>query len=387
MIPSNRLQKRMRDIEIRLVRTRRDRRTFLTFPWRIYKDDPLWVPPLLPERARTIDPKRGHFFKNGYAELFIAWRDGKPVGTISCAEDYVFTKTHGHKECMFGFFECIEDYAVAEALLSHAEAWGRARGMTAIYGPYHLDREASRGLLVEGRDLPPVVYCGHTPPYYVDFFERYGLVPREADGLAYAIDVDLSTPQIQRLLRLAERVRQRKNITVRGANLDDVDGEIARIQDLQNRALAHFPGFTPYTREDIEALVLPMLRVVDPDLVLFAEMDGQAVGWFPGVPNLNEILIHVNGLRYPWDYLRLLWHSRKKPECLAIKSVVVPPEYWDTGVAVLLFAEMAKRAAAKGYRWADLSITGEDNPDTWPLAHRMGAKIYKRYRIYQKPIP
>jgi len=371
-------------IEICPVQTRREKRLFLTFPWRIYKGDPLWVPPLLPERAKVIDPQRGLFFKNGYADFFIAWKDGKPAGTICCAEDLAATRHRGHGECMIGFFECVEDYAVAEALLDQAEDWARAHKLTAIYGPYNLDRDDSRGLLVEGRDRPPAVMCGHTPPYYVKFFERFGMEQFGSDGLAYAISVDLSTPQVQRMIRLAEKIRSRKNITVRGGRLDDWDGEIDHILELTNKALAHFPDFTPWPREAIEGMVSPLRDVVDPELVLFAEIDGQPVGWFPGVPNFNEILIHVNGLRYPWDYLKLLWYSRRKPQCVAIKSVLVPPEYWDTGVAVLLFNEMAKRAAAKGYKWADLSITGEDNVDTYPLATRAGAKIYKRYRIYRK---
>jgi GNAT superfamily N-acetyltransferase len=165
-----------------------------------------------------------------------------------------------------------------------------------------------------------------------------------------------------------------------------MDAEIDRIVNLQNRGLAHFPNFTPYTRAAIEAMVLPMLDVVDPELVLFAEVDGKPAGWFPAVPNLNEILIHLNGLRYPWDYLRLIKYSHYKARGIAIKSVAVAPEYWDTGVGVLLFDEMARRAVAKGYTWADLSLTGESNMDTWPLAHRMGAKIYKRYRFYEKAV-
>jgi GNAT superfamily N-acetyltransferase len=101
---------------------------------------------------------------------------------------------------------------------------------------------------------------------------------------------------------------------------------------------------------------------------------------------MNEVLIHLNGLRRPWDYLRLLKYARLKPKCLAIKSVAVVPEYWDLGVGVLLFDEMARRAYAKGYRWVDMSLTGDDNLDTFPLAHRMGARIYKRYRFYQKKL-
>jgi GNAT superfamily N-acetyltransferase len=168
--------------------------------------------------------------------------------------------------------------------------------------------------------------------------------------------------------------------------MDDVENEIDRIWDLQNRALAHLPGFMPYPRAAIETMILPLKEMADPDLVLFAEIDGKAIGWFPAIPNFNEILIHINGLRYPWNYLPALYYQRKKIESIAIKSVAVPPEYWDTGVAVLLFDEMVKRAIAKGYKWADLSMTGEDNPDTWDLAHHMDAKIYKRYRFYKKEV-
>ena len=107
------------------------------------------------------------------------------------------------------------------------------------------------------------------------------------------------------------------------------------------------------------------------------------MGWFPGLANLNEILIHVNGLRYPWDYLRLLWHQRKQPNCLSIKSVLVLPEYWDSGVSVLLFDEMLQRARTKGFTWLDLSLTSAGNPRTPMLAERMGAKLYKRYRVYR----
>jgi len=374
----------MTNIQVLPVRTARERRSFLTFPWRIYKGDPLWVPPLLSERAKTIDPQRGLFFKDGYAGLFLAWQNGKPVGTIVCAEDTSATKAKGFGECLVGFFECVDDYAVAEALFDRAADWAGKHNLLSLFGTFNLDREESRGILVEGRDRPPASYCGHNPPYYQAFFERYGFQKFGGDGLAYAIDVNLNTPEIQHLLRLAEKIRQRKNITVRGGNLKDKDGEIDRILDLQNRGLAHMPDFTPYSRTSIEAMILPALEFIDPELILFAEVEGKAVGWFPGIPNMNEVLIHLNGLRHPWDYLRLAKYAHLKPKCLTVKSIAVVPEHWDTGAGVLLFAEMARRATAKGYQWADLSLTGEDNLDTFPLAHRMGAKIYKRYRFYRK---
>ena len=369
-------------IEVRKVCTQREREIFLTFPWKIYRGDPLWVPPILPERRKAIDPSRGMFFKNGYADFFIAWQNGKPVGTICCSHE----TTGDPAECSLGFFECVDDYEVAAALFQCAGDWAREHGLTMLCGTYNLDREDGRGILVEGRDRPPVIVCGHNPLYYVDFFERYGFKKRHDDGLAYARELDPNSLRFQRLHRLADDVRRRKNFSIRGADMNDLDNEISRVLILQNRALEHLEGFVPYSQEAIEAMLLPLKDLADPELVLFAEDNGQTVGWFPAIQNLNEVLIHLNGLRYPWDYLRALRYKNLKPKCLSVKSAAVLPEYWDTGVAILLFAEMVQRAIAKGYQWLDLSLTGEDNPDTSQIAHHMGAEIYKRYRYYKKEI-
>ena len=371
----------MSSIQVRPIDTARERRTFLTFPWRIYRDDPLWVPPLLPMRAKTIDPEQGAWFKRGEAEFFVAWKDGQPTGTICAAIDPPTNASRQKRECVFGFFECTEDYAVAEAMFHRVIEWARERDLDALFGPFNLDYEDSYGVLVEGRDRPPALFCGHTPPYYQRFMERFGFEPARGDNLAFAITP--GAPALQRLSRLADRIRQRGRITVRGGDLAQWDDEIDRVHRLLQVALAHLPDHIGWHRDSLEALLTPFRDIVDPELVLFAEMDGEPVGWLPGIPNLNEAFIHANGLRYPWDYLKLWWHMRRQPDCLAIKSVLVPPEHWGTGVAVLLFDEMAKRATAKGYKWADLSLTSEDNPNTPILAERMGAQLYKRYRVYR----
>jgi GNAT superfamily N-acetyltransferase len=377
----------MTTIEVRPVRTTRERRTFLTFPWHVYKNDPLWIPPLLPERAKTIDPKHGAFFKRGgEAEFFIAWQDGKPVGTICAAEDDPTNKMRDTKECMFGFFEYIEDYAVFEALVNRVIEWGKPRGLDALFGPFNLDYEDGYGVLIEGRDRPPALLCGHTPPYYQGFMERFGFPPARADNIAMVIDIAEDTPALQRLSHLAEKVRQKGMVTLREADMTHLDDEIDRIHHMLNAALAHLPDTIGWHREAVEALVAPFKDIADPELVLFADVAGETVGWLPGIANLNEVFAHVNGLRYPWNYLPLLWHIRHRTESLTIKSVLVLPKYWRTGVAVLLFDEMAKRARAKGYKWIDLSITSEDNPQTPLIGEHMGAKIYKRWRVYRLAI-
>lgn len=373
----------MNALEILPVKSAQERRTFLSFPWQIYRDDPLWVAPLLPERSRTIDPARGPFFKRGEADFFIAWRGGKPVGTLCTADDQATNTARGLFDCMIGFFECIEDYAIAEAMFQHAAVWARTRHLNALYGPFNLDYEDSYGVLIEGRDRPPGLLCGHTPAYYQRFFEKFGFKPARGDNLAYEFTVDEASPAILRLRRLSDRLRKRGHIHIRQADLSVWDEEIDRVLYLLNAATAHLPDYIPWRRETLQAILEPLKQIIDPDLVLFAEVDGKVVGWFPGIPNLNEALIHANGLRYPWDYARLWWYARRQPECLAIKSVLVLPEFWDTGVAVLLFDEMAKRVLAKGYRWVDLSLTSDDNPYTPALAERVGAKLYKRYRVYR----
>jgi GNAT superfamily N-acetyltransferase len=373
----------MNEIHIHPLKSRRDKRTFLTFPWRIYRNDPLWVPPLLPERAKVIDPQHGTFFQRGEAEFFIAWRYGIPVGTICAAEDKVTNQQRNMRDCMIGFFECIDDYAVAEAMFRHCAGWAKERNLNSLYGPFNLDYEDGYGILIEGRDRPPVILCGHTPAYYQSFVERFGFLPARGENLAFAIDLDLSLPVVQRVARLADKVRQRSEITIRRANLDHFEDEVDRVHVLINKALAHLPDFIPWQREVLRDSFASFRQIADPELILFAEVKGETVGWFPGVPNLNEAFQHANGLRYPWDYLKLAWYMRKQPDCLAIKSVLVLPEYWDTGVAVLLFDEMARRAAAKGYKWADLSLTSDDNPRTPILAKHAGAKVYKRYQVYR----
>jgi GNAT superfamily N-acetyltransferase len=373
----------MSKIEILPVETAAQRKDFATFPWQIYRNDPLWVPPLLNERIKAIDPDRGVFFQRGVAEFFMALKDGKLAGTICCADDQATNFARGLKDCMIGFFECIQDQEVARALYDHARRWAVKHGLESLYGPFNLDYEDGYGVLIEGRDRPPVILCGHTPAYYQGFFDQYGFLPARGDNLAYEITPAMATAELERLSRLSARLQRHNWITIRSGDLDHWDDEVEKIYILLNKALAHLPDFIPWPRDALQTSLEQFRQIVDPELVLFAEVNGETVGWFPGIPNVNETLIHANGLRYPWDYVRLIPYLRRQPHCLAIKSVLVLPEFWDTGVAVMLFNEMAKRAIPKGYTWFDLSLTSDDNPYTPTLAARAGARLYKRYRVYR----
>ena len=377
----------MKRIRVRPVESARDRRVFLTFPWRIYRNDPVWVPPLLSERAARIDPARGPFFKAGEAEFFIAWRNKEPVGTMSAAEDRARNEYISDRECTFGFFECVNDYAVAEALFETAADWAKQRGLTSLNGPFDLDREDSYGILIEGHDRPQVVLCGHTPPYYQELVERYGFESARGDNVAFEIDLTQFQEEgdlPSKLLRVARIVQRRGRVSVRGGRMDEWDEEIDRVLKILNAGLAVLRDFSPWSPEGFRARAEAMRAIMDPELVLFGEVDGEPVGWLAALPNVNEALQHANGLRYPWDYISLWWHMRRRPECLAIKSIAVVPEYWGRGVDALMFYEMGRRALAKGYEWADFSLTSEENPMTPLLAKNFGLPMYRRYRVYKK---
>lgn len=255
-----------------------------------------------------------------------------------------------------------------------------------MYGPYNLDMEDAYGVLVDGRDRPPTMLCGHTPARYQGYFEESGFRPHHDDNIALEISLSATSEALERTAVLADRVRRNGWITLRTPVKERWRDYVPVVQELMNKAMTHLQGFRPWEREAVEAILEPFLSIADMDLILFAEVEGRTIGWFAAVPNLNEVLIHLNGLRYPWDYLRLLRWGRLKPRCLALKSVLIFPEYWGSGAAVLLIDEMARRARAKGYEWVDLSLTSAENPYTPELATRMGAKLYKTYRTYTRPV-
>jgi len=373
-------------ITIRKVSNALQRRRFVTFPWQIYKKDPLWVPPLVPDRMKQLNPQKGTFYAHGEADFFLAYKDRKLAGTIMAAVDHSSNKSRKLNDGMFGFFECIDDQAVAYQLFDTAKSWCRERHLDRLVGPFHQDYDSAYGILIDGRDRPPAISCGHTPPYYENLVVTHGFQPYRPDNIAFALDITQDIREFRLLKELAAKAADRGTTVIREARIDQWEQEADRVHVLLNRALAHLVDFVGWDRQALDDTLAPFRKYADPYLVLFADVGDLSVGFFPGIPNLNEILHQLNGLRFPWDYLRALRYRHMQPKGLAIKSVLVLPEYWGSGVSLMLFAEMLKRARERGYTWVDLSLTSEDNPKTPMLAERMGAELYKRYRVYQIPL-
>lgn len=372
-------------ITIEGVQDRRALHEFVRLPWRVYRGDRNWVPPLISERLDRLNPGRNPFLAHAQVQLFLA-RDGRqPVGTIAAFVD-PHRNQHLHQRIGgFGFFECLPDYAVADGLLSAACDTLRAWGMDAVRGPTNFGENDEPGILIGGADCPPAMLEAHTPPYYREYVERFGLT-KESDTYAWRVSLRALAEgraglPVQ-LLRVFSAASQRGGIRVRKLNLSDWDREVDRALEFFNVTLQHLPDHVPMTRDVFRQMAGQMRFLLDPDLALFAEVEGRPVGFLVAIPDFNYLLRRLNGRLGPIGWLKILWY-RKRIDTVSFKLFGVLEAYRRRGIDVLLYLQAVRSAMAKGYRWLDGSLTSEANPTVNRLAERLGAERYKHYRMYR----
>ena len=375
----------MPSVEIRPVTTRRELRAFVRFPWRVYKGDSNWVPPLISERLEYLDPARGPFYRHADVALFLAYQGREVVGTIAAFVNHQFAEYHGRAVGGFGFFEVVADYTVAERLLNAACDWLRARNVSLVRGPTCFTDYEYPGVLIEGANCPPVMLEAHTPLYYKDFLEQYGM--EKYDDLfawrafRWQLGEGLKNipPELNRVADVARRVTR---VSIRKLRMEKWDAEIATAHYLFNATLSHLPEFVPMMEADFRRLASQLRLFLDADLALFAEIDGKPVGFCAAIPDINRVLIHLNGHLFPFGWLKLRSYIRQV-DVVTFKLMGVLQEYRQRGIDALLYLETIKAFFDKGYEWLDGSVTSERNPAINLLAQRLGAERYKHYRLYQ----
>lgn len=373
-------------ISISPVQTRADRLAFYNFARQVYRRDPCWVPHLWPQRKAYLE-RRAAFFTYGEGEFWLARRGREIVGTIGTAIDPPRNQHLGIQAAVFGFFEVLPgDYEAAAAMWDHAREWARSRGMTELQGPFSFTGSDDPGFLIAGFDTLPAILLTHTPPYYAEYAARYGF-QKLGEGLAYRFDAAALNNDAANLPpvieRIAERALTRCGPTVlRSPRMSEWEREIERLHPVYNRSLSVLPEFAPLEAAEFRTQAEALKPLIDPDLVFLAEINGEAVGFALGLPNINEALRYANGLRYAWDYARFAL-ARRRVRSASFKILAVIPEYWGYGLEALMFREMARAVLRKGYKWIDASMTAEDNPQTNKLALRLGGRVYRRYRQYR----
>lgn len=375
-------------IQVRPVNGRGDLRDFVKFPWRVYKDDPNWVPPLISDQISYLTPSENTFFSRAEVALFSARRGQKIVGSIAAFVDPILIEHLDERVGGFGFFEVIEDYDIAERLLEVACEWLQARKMSRIAGPTNFTRSERPGVLIEGADCPPVLYSGHTPPYYKDFLEEFGM-EKDYDLYAYRAfrsQIGENGKNIPReLVRVAEAAQKANNATVRKVDMANWEDEIRTAHFLFNDTLKDMAGYVPLSEEDFVKMANQIKFFLDPDLALLAEVDGNAVGFCVAIPDINRVLIHLNGSLYPFGWLNINKLLRQV-DVVSFKLMGILEKYRRRGIESMLYMEVIKAVYEKGYAWLDGSVTAEYNNAVNVMAQRMGAERYKHYRLYTRPL-
>lgn len=368
---------------------------FLEVPAIVYANDPNWVPPLRSSIAKQFLPSNP-FFQYGKLQPFIAVRreergerrngwHSSPVGRIVASINNRLIDREGQNIGLFGFFECIDDFAVAKALLDAACQWLREQGMTRVRGPIDLSTHNNCLFLVDGFDSPPTVMMPYNPPYYPQFLEQDGWHKAKD---AYAYDF-YSNKSLSKEFERSYRIACKSGITFRPLRTKGkgFEEDCTSLYHLFTKAFANNWSSTPRTLEEFLEEGKSLQSLVDPDIFPIAEYNGEMVGFWMGLPDYNIALKHVNGKLNWLGILKFLWYRRQIDQARVI-AVCSLPEYRPKLVplALIYLGMQGGIKKRQPYQRAELSWVYEDNFPSRKLIEASGGKIYKTYRIYEKAL-
>lgn len=374
-------------VKIRAAATRKERLEFIRMVWPLYKDDPNWVPPLEMDRMRLIDVEKNPFYKHARLQLFLAEKDGTVVGRIGAIVNDAHNARHGDQVGFFGFYESINDQDVANTLLNTAAAWLREQGMTEMRGPISPSMNDEIGLLVDGFHLPAMIQMPYNPEYYTTLFENAGLA-KAKDLLAWNVQYPAS--MTDKLKRVTDVVKQRGGTTIRQLAMKRFPDEVERIKRIYNEAWQPNWGFVPMSDEEMNMMAYELKQIIDPEFVLFAENEGETIGFALVVPDINQAFkagtaIPPGPKNLPTAIMNLMT-KKKQIKQLRIIILGVLPKYQGKGIDALLYREIMERAVRRGITTGEASWVLEDNTMMNRAAEMMNASPYKRYRIFEKNI-
>jgi hypothetical protein len=355
----------------------------------VFRDDPAWIAPLQMMIGDRLNPKKEPFHKHAEVALFTAWKDGRLVGRTSATVDRVWLDTWKDDTGHFGYFDTVDDVEVARALVAEAEAWLKTRGMKRMNGPMSLSASQEVGLLVSGFEHPPVLDMGHSRSYQGALAEACGLV-KEKDLFAWRYETKNGFNA--RTEKAWQRLAETKEVHLRSVNVKKLRDELGIIMEIYNETWAGKWGYIPISSEELDKMAADMSLVLDPDMAFIAEVDGKAAGMCISVPNLNEVIADLEGKLFPFGWAKLLYRTKvKHPDSarlilLGVRESIRRNVKRYGFLSAAMYVEVAKRGRDKGYKWAELSWTREDDAPINLGIRSMGAAVYKTYRVYEKQL-
>lgn len=369
----------MNEIKIYSVQNKFDLKKFIRFQWEIYKNDQYWVPPLLMERKKLLDKSKNPFFKSAEAEYFLAERDGRLVGRIAAIKNDIHLEHHKDNNGFFGFFECINDQNVADALFNTAKEWLIKKGLKGLLGPANPSSNDEWAMLYDGFDDSPRLLMTYNPPYYNELCEKYGMT-KAKDLYAYKLE-NHKVMSSEKLKRVQQIARDRYRLKISQLEIKNFKSELEKVKYVYNKAWAPNWGFIPMTDEQIDAMAKDMKPLVEPSLVLFGEIDNKLVGFALVMLDYNELFKEMNGRLLPFNFIKLLT-QKKKIKWSRIITLGIIPEFQKKGLDAVFYWEIVNRAHEIGIDLGEASWILEDNDMMNRGAAVMGGEKYKTYRIW-----
>lgn len=370
-------------LRVEAVHTKRQLGAFIWLPFRIYADEPNWVPPLIFERKHFLDRSRNPFFEHARAEYFIALRGDRVVGRISAQVDDNFQAYQGNAWGFFGFFESEDDSEVAQALLSAARNWLTAQGCDHMVGPCDFTTNDPCGVLIEGFERLPLILQPYNHRYYPELLERAGLA-KAMDLYMWEIQISDRDKVHPAIFEIADKLPE-TGVHVRPMRKRDLEAEVARFIEVYHGAWEKNWGFVPLTDNEVRHYARELKPVLSEDWCFLAEKDGEVVGAAMTLPDYNEVLVHLNGRLLPFGWLRALYWRRRISRVRQI-ALGVKPEFQNSGVAAKLYAVHFDSGERTGIHSAELGWILETNTNMNRALTGLNGRIVRRYRLYDQPL-
>lgn len=373
-------------LEVIPVVSRSEMKRFLKLPWKIYKGDKCWVPPLLKDIETSLDTAKNPALQKIKHDLFLVLMNDEPVGRIYAGIDTHLNHKKNMNMAFFALFECINDYEVARLLFDTAFNWAGQNGADFVCGPVSVtgtDGDENKGMLVNCFDKPPVIMNSYNPAYYMGFMEKYGFV-KDYDVFAYYLDKDIMFKKDPS--KIIAYAQKRYGFKVDTLNPNDLENEIKALKHIMDIAMPdEWPDLVPPTLEELHETAKRLINNADPALLPIARHGNEPIGFAIALPDYNQVLIHLNGRITPLSALKYLWYKRKITSVRMFAMFVVP-EFRSKGVSFAIYYTAFKNGIDKGYTWGEGSTIGETNLRMRADIEGTGATHYKTYRIYRKEL-
>jgi GNAT superfamily N-acetyltransferase len=370
-------------MEIRIVGNKSDLKRFIQFPYKQYKNDPVWIPPLRVEQFGQFDPKRNPTLDHCEYSLFLLIDNDEVIGRIAAFIDRLALETWKEPIGLFGYYECIDSNTASEMLLNSAADWLRNKGMKVMRGPWSFVSQ-EWGLVVEGFIPSPVLMAPYNPSYYENHMVAFNL-HKIKDLLVYYLSVKEGYTIPDRIMTMTDDVANRYGIHVRQVDMHHYNKDVQNIIDLSNRSLINNWGYTSVTKAEAEAVARDLKPILQPKGVIFAEdNEGKSIGFAIALPDINRLIKRMNGRLFPFGWLKLFFGLSKLCS-YRLFALGVLPEYHGKGIDSLLYRALCESLYTPD-TWIEINYVLEDNIPMNNAIHKLNAKPLRKYRVYQKEL-